>query len=73
MLQRPSKNAPSSIIKEGVSRSACTLPRAVISTRWTGGRIVIHVLSDGAPETGFEPVDADLQDAYFSTLKRAAA
>ncbi|MBZ5637807.1 MAG: ABC transporter ATP-binding protein [Acidobacteriia bacterium] len=41
----------------------------VISSRWFGGRVMIHVLSDEPLEQGFEPVDADLQDVYFSTLK----
>ncbi len=46
---------------------------AVISTRWAAGRIEVHVFSDEALDAGFEQVDADLKDAYFSTLKRAAA
>ncbi len=46
---------------------------AVISTRWYAGRIVIHVFSDDGPGDGFEPVDADLEDVYFSTLHRAEA
>ncbi len=42
---------------------------AVISTRWVAGRNEIHVFSDQALDSGFEQVDADLKDAYFSTLK----
>ena len=47
----------------------------VISTRLFAGRTVIHVLSDGLPGEGFEPVNGGLEDVYFSTLNasRAAA
>jgi len=45
----------------------------VISTRWFAGSVIIHALSDDAPGTGFQPVEADLQDVYFSTLKRNQA
>ncbi|MEW6704849.1 MAG: ABC transporter ATP-binding protein [Pseudomonadota bacterium] len=41
---------------------------AVIATRLRGGRPVIHVLADHAPEPGFEPVQASLEDVYFATL-----
>jgi len=47
----------------------------VISTRLAGGRTVIHVLADAAPDAGFEPVQGGLEDVYFSTLsasRRAA-
>ncbi|MCP4656902.1 MAG: ABC transporter ATP-binding protein [bacterium] len=44
---------------------------AVISTRWYGGRLLIHVFSHEPLNQGFEPVDADLKDVYFSTLKQA--
>ena len=46
---------------------------AVISTRWLAGRIVLHVADEGSPGEGFEAVDANLQDVYFSTLRRAEA
>jgi ABC-type multidrug transport system ATPase subunit len=42
---------------------------SVISSRWSGGRVVIHVLSEQPLDQGFEAVEADLQDVYFSTLK----
>jgi len=45
----------------------------VISTRWNGGRIAVHVVSEGDPGDGFERVDADLEDVYFSTLKQSKA
>jgi len=41
---------------------------ALISTRLRGGRTLIHVLSDTAPDPRFEPADADLEEVYFSTL-----
>jgi ABC-type multidrug transport system ATPase subunit len=47
----------------------------VISTRLAGGRTVIHVLADTAPDPGFTPVAGGLEDVYFSTLaasRRAA-
>ncbi|MBI1198906.1 MAG: ATP-binding cassette domain-containing protein [Phenylobacterium sp.] len=48
---------------------------AVISTRLAGGRTVIHVLADNAPDPAFEPIVGGLEDVYFSTLaasRRAA-
>lgn len=39
----------------------------VILSHLTEGETVIHVLNDEKPE-GFEPVDADLEDVYFTTL-----
>ena len=48
----------------------------VISTRLFAGRTIIHVLHDGSPGDGFEPVSGGLEDVYFSTLdasRRAAA
>jgi len=47
----------------------------VISTRLSGGRTVVHVLSDKTPGAGFSPVEGGLEDVYFSTLtasRRAA-
>ena len=47
----------------------------VISTRLSGGRTVIHVLSDTAPGSDFQPIIGGLEDVYFSTLaasRRAA-
>ena len=41
---------------------------ALISTRLRGGRTLIHVLSDTAPDPRFEPAAADLEEVYFSTL-----
>ena len=43
---------------------------AVISTRLVGGRPVVHVLADRAPE-GFGPTSPDLEDVYFAAMFRA--
>lgn len=40
----------------------------IILTRLLAGNISIHVLSDKQPE-GFEAVNPDLEDVYFSTIK----
>jgi ABC-type multidrug transport system ATPase subunit len=48
----------------------------VISTRLREGHTVVHVVAGQAPEPGFEPVEAGLEDVYFATLssqRRAAA
>jgi ABC-type multidrug transport system ATPase subunit len=44
---------------------------SVISTRLISGKTVIHVLHEKQPDTTFEPVSADLEDVYFSTLKKS--
>ena len=47
----------------------------VIATRLREGRPVIHVEADACPGAGFEPVQATLEDVYFSqlTAQRIAA
>jgi ABC-type multidrug transport system ATPase subunit len=45
----------------------------VISTRLREGRTVVHVLADTAPEPGFEPAAAGLEDLYFATLRARRA
>jgi len=42
--------------------------QTVIATRLRGGRTVIRVLAEGSPGAGFAPVEAGLEDVYFSTL-----
>jgi ABC-2 type transport system ATP-binding protein len=42
----------------------------IISSRLQGGRTIIHVYSPERPHDGFEVVEPDLKDVYFSTLKR---
>lgn len=41
---------------------------AVISTRLFGGRTRARVYSETPPGPGFEPVEPDLEDVYFSTM-----
>jgi ABC-type multidrug transport system ATPase subunit len=40
----------------------------VISSQLVQGRVKIHIVADTAPEHGFEPVSASLEDVYFSVL-----
>jgi ABC-2 type transport system ATP-binding protein len=40
----------------------------IISTKLLSGRTLIHVYSDGNPANGFELVQPDLEDVYFSTM-----
>jgi len=54
-----------------VAREAlATLERehAVISTKLLAGRTLVHVYADAAPGAGFEAVEPDLEDVYFSTM-----
>jgi ABC-type multidrug transport system ATPase subunit len=41
---------------------------AVISTKLLAGRTVVRVYSSTSPGAGFESVEADLEDVYFSTM-----
>ena len=43
----------------------------VILKRLVGGQTMIHVVADGNPGDGFEPVNAGLEDLYFTTLTNA--
>ncbi|HEX2833432.1 MAG TPA: ABC transporter ATP-binding protein [Thermoanaerobaculia bacterium] len=45
---------------------------AVISTRLVAGKTVVHVFSDTQP-AGFSPVNASLEDVYFSTIRKSGA
>jgi ABC-type multidrug transport system ATPase subunit len=48
---------------------------AVILKKLVGGETMIHIVADGDPGDGFTPVDAGLEDLYFTTLadtRRAA-
>lgn len=57
-----------------IDRSAldsCREQNEVISTRLFAGRTVVHILSDGDPGNGFEPVTGGLEDVYFSTLAQS--
>ncbi|WP_092675150.1 ABC transporter ATP-binding protein [Hymenobacter arizonensis] len=41
----------------------------VISSRLFAGKTVVHVLADSSPDSGFEIVNPDLEDVYFSEIK----
>jgi len=41
----------------------------VISTQLYEGRTLVHVLNDGRPDDGFEAVEPNLEDVYFSILR----
>ena len=41
---------------------------AIISTRMSGGRTIVHAYSEMSPGNGFEPVEPDLKDVYFSVM-----
>jgi ABC-type multidrug transport system ATPase subunit len=41
----------------------------VISSRLFAGKTVVHILADAAPDSGFEAVNPDLEDVYFSEIK----
>jgi ABC-type multidrug transport system ATPase subunit len=41
---------------------------AVISTKLLAGRTVVHVYGEQSPGMGFEAVEPDLEDVYFSTM-----
>ncbi|GMR13631.1 MAG: ABC transporter ATP-binding protein [Gemmatimonadota bacterium] len=43
----------------------------VISTHLWAGKTVLHVYAESLPDEGFEAVEGDLKDVYFTTLKRA--
>lgn len=40
----------------------------IISTKLLSGQTVVHVFSETVPGYGFEPVEPDLEDVYFSTI-----
>jgi ABC-2 type transport system ATP-binding protein len=40
----------------------------VISTRLQSGRTVVRAYAESAPGAGFDPVEADLEDVYFSAV-----
>ena len=41
----------------------------VISTRMVAGKPLAHVYSDHSPDTGFEAIQADLEDVFFTHIK----
>jgi len=43
----------------------------VVLTRMASGRMEIHVSGERQPEEGFEPIEPDLEDAYFWTVRNS--
>jgi ABC-2 type transport system ATP-binding protein len=63
-------NTRGRVWKKTIDREALEAHQAdftVISTRLFAGRTIIHIMSDTQPQ-GFEPVEAGLEDVYFTTL-----
>jgi ABC-2 type transport system ATP-binding protein len=54
---------------EKVELPALQASQQVISSRLFAGKTVVHVLADGAPDSGFEAVSPDLEDVYFASIK----
>lgn len=59
------------IDRDALDRYKAALP--VLSTQRHAGRMRVQVLADAAPEPGFEPVAADLEDVYFTALSGRTA
>lgn len=54
------------VSKEELQRYQSSLN--VISTRMTGGKLQLYVLSHDCPDSGFEPFTPGLEEVYFSAL-----
>ena len=52
---------------------ACKQRFAVLSTRLSAGKTIVHVLSDNKPEEGFEAVAPNLEDVYFGQLRQQSS
>lgn len=52
--------------KDEVAQLKARLP--LISTRLQAGQTLVRVYADAAPEPGFELIEADLEDVYFSAI-----
>jgi ABC-2 type transport system ATP-binding protein len=44
----------------------------VVSVRYHEDQLAVHVLADGTPPEGFEPIGGDLQDLYFAMTSERA-
>ena len=42
----------------------------VISTKLMAGRTIVHVFADSSPRAGFEAVEPDVKDVYYSVMAR---
>jgi len=54
------------VARDELSSVQASLP--VISTRLQGGQTLVRAYAETPPGAGFEPVTADLEDVYFSTV-----
>jgi ABC-2 type transport system ATP-binding protein len=52
--------------KDEIAELKARLP--LISTRLQAGRTLVRAYADVAPEAGFESIEADLEDVYFSAI-----
>ena len=52
---------------------SCKQRMAVISSRLSGGRTLVRVHADDAPDSGFRAVEPELEDVYFSSLLPVAS
>lgn len=62
------EGAPHEVVLRGDPGAAPDM--VVASSRLVAGRRVVRVIADARP-VGFEPVDPDLEDAYFAALRGA--
>jgi ABC-2 type transport system ATP-binding protein len=46
---------------------------ALLRQRRIAGRMAVHVHSDQQPEVGFEPIEPDLEDAYFWAIRASSS
>jgi ABC-2 type transport system ATP-binding protein len=51
---------------------SCKQRLPVISSRLSGGRTLVRVHCELEPEPGFQPVEPELEDVYFSSIHHAA-
>jgi len=42
----------------------------IISTQLQAGKLNIRVIANENPQNGFAPIEADLEDVYFTTLQK---
>jgi len=55
-----------SVPRESIEQVQKSLP--VISSRPSGGEVVVHAFGAASPGEGFEPVEPSLEDVYFSAV-----
>jgi len=53
--------------------NSCKQRHSVISSRLSGGRTLVRVHADAEPEAGFQAVEPELEDVYFSSLHQLTA